>query len=57
MPDIIKLMDAGMTMARFNMSHGKPKVRSTVFEWYIADEGRHISLTRYYLNSLMTYDD
>ena len=25
-PGIIKLMDAGMTMARFNMSHGKAKV-------------------------------
>ena len=26
MPDIIRLMDAGMSMARFNMSHGNPKV-------------------------------
>jgi len=27
-PDIIRLMDAGMTMARFNMSHGTKKVRT-----------------------------
>jgi hypothetical protein len=26
-PDIIRLMDAGMTMARFNMAHGTNKVR------------------------------
>ena len=26
MPSIIRLIDAGMSIARFNMSHGNPKV-------------------------------
>lgn len=35
-PDIIRLMDAGMTMARFNMSHGNKKVNARMIRNFFA---------------------